>query len=187
MFALRVCGPSAWAAVRPSGRQSSKPSERVPQMPAPLRLAHGSGSICCWSRATNWWIPAALDGPLNFTDMKPYKVRLRQAQEATGLDDAILSAVGQLGPHAVVLSAMDGGFAGGSMGAVVGETIARAVDRARVSRKPLIVVAVSGGARHARGYRKPDADGENFDCARPVGRGKGSLHLRAHRSHHRGA
>jgi acetyl-CoA carboxylase carboxyl transferase subunit beta len=48
----------------------------------------------------------------------------------TGLDDAILNAVGQLGPHAVVVSAMEYGFIGGSMGAVVGETIARAVDRA---------------------------------------------------------
>jgi acetyl-CoA carboxylase carboxyl transferase subunit beta len=89
--------------------------------------------------------------PLNFSDMKPYKLRLRQAQEATGLDDAILNAVGELGPHSVVLSAMEWAFAGGSMGSVVGETIARAVDRARLSRKPLIVVAVSGGARMQEG------------------------------------
>jgi acetyl-CoA carboxylase carboxyl transferase subunit beta len=89
--------------------------------------------------------------PLNFSDMKPYKLRLRQAQEATGLDDAILNAVGELGPHSVVLSAMEWAFAGGSMGSVVGETIARAVDRARLGRKPLIVVAVSGGARMQEG------------------------------------
>jgi len=89
--------------------------------------------------------------PLNFTDVKPYKQRLRQAQEATGLDDAILNAVGQLGPHEVVVSAMEYGFIGGSMGAVVGETIARAVDRARVGRKPLIIVAASGGARMMEG------------------------------------
>jgi acetyl-CoA carboxylase carboxyl transferase subunit beta len=89
--------------------------------------------------------------PLNFSDMKPYKQRLKQAQDATGLDDAILNAVGQMGPHAVVLSAMEWNFAGGSMGSVVGETIARAVDRARMSRKPLIVVAVSGGARMQEG------------------------------------
>ena len=89
--------------------------------------------------------------PLNFTDVKPYKKRLRAAQEATGLDDAILNAVGQLGPHAVVLSAMEYSFIGGSMGAVVGETITRAVDRARLGRKPLIVVAASGGARMMEG------------------------------------
>ena len=89
--------------------------------------------------------------PLNFTDVKPYKQRLRKAQEQTGLDDAILNAVGQMGPHEVVLSAMEYGFIGGSMGAVVGETIARAVDRARLGRKPLIVVAASGGARMMEG------------------------------------
>jgi len=89
--------------------------------------------------------------PLNFHDVKSYKVRLRKAQEETGLDDAILNAVGAMGPHNVVLSAMEYAFIGGSMGAVVGETIARAVDRARSERKPLIVIAASGGARMMEG------------------------------------
>ena len=89
--------------------------------------------------------------PLNFTDVKPYKKRLAAAREATGLADAILNAVGQLGHHSAVVSAMEYGFIGGSMGAVVGETIARAVDRARMGRKPLIVVAASGGARMMEG------------------------------------
>jgi acetyl-CoA carboxylase carboxyl transferase subunit beta len=89
--------------------------------------------------------------PLNFNDVKPYKQRLRAAQEQTGLNDAILNAVGRLGPHEVVLSAMEYAFIGGSMGAVVGETIARAVDRARQERKPLIIVAASGGARMMEG------------------------------------
>jgi len=89
--------------------------------------------------------------PLNFTDVKPYKKRLKAAQEATGLDDAILNAVGQLAHHKAVVSAMEYSFIGGSMGAVVGETIARAVDRARVGRMPLIVVAASGGARMMEG------------------------------------
>ena len=89
--------------------------------------------------------------PLNFHDVKPYKERLRKAREQTGLDDAIMNAVGRMGPHEVVLSSMEYGFIGGSMGAVVGETIARAVDRAREARKPLIVVAASGGARMMEG------------------------------------
>jgi acetyl-CoA carboxylase carboxyl transferase subunit beta len=89
--------------------------------------------------------------PLNFTDVKPYKQRLKKAQQETGLDDAILNAVGQMGPHEVVISAMEYGFIGGSMGAVVGETIARAVDRARTEKKPLIVIAASGGARMMEG------------------------------------
>jgi acetyl-CoA carboxylase carboxyl transferase subunit beta len=89
--------------------------------------------------------------PLNFSDVKPYKQRLRKAQQDTGLDDAILNAVGQMGSQAVVVSAMEYGFIGGSMGAVVGETIARAVDRARDEKKPLIVIAASGGARMMEG------------------------------------
>ena len=89
--------------------------------------------------------------PLNFTDVKPYKQRLRKAREDTGLSDAIINAIGNMGHHAVVLSAMEYAFIGGSMGAVVGETIARAVDRARMDRKPLIVVAASGGARMMEG------------------------------------
>ena len=89
--------------------------------------------------------------PLNFVDVKPYKQRLKRAQQDTGLDDAILNALGQMGPHSVVVSAMEYSFIGGSMGAVVGETIARAVDRAREGRKPLIVVAASGGARMMEG------------------------------------
>ncbi len=127
--------------------------ERLPQVPASLQArARGSASICCSSPAMSWWTGGLRStDPLNFTDVKPYKQRLRKAQEATGLDDAILNAVGRLGPHAVVLSAMEYGFIGGSMGAVVGETIARAVDRARLGRKPLIIVAASGGARMMEG------------------------------------
>jgi len=89
--------------------------------------------------------------PLKFTDIKPYRQRLRKARQETGLDDAVLNALGSLGPHQVVVSAMEYGFIGGSMGAVVGETIARAVDRARAARQPLIVVAASGGARMMEG------------------------------------
>ena len=89
--------------------------------------------------------------PLTFTDVKPYKQRLRKAREDTGLNDAIINAIGSMGHHAVVLSAMEYAFIGGSMGAVVVETIARAVDRARMERKPLIVVAASGGARMMEG------------------------------------
>ncbi len=89
--------------------------------------------------------------PLNFTDLKTYKGRLKKAQDETGLNDAIVNALGQLGDHRVVLSVMEYSFIGGSMGAVVGETIARAVDRAHDSRQPLIIVAASGGARMMEG------------------------------------
>jgi acetyl-CoA carboxylase carboxyl transferase subunit beta len=89
--------------------------------------------------------------PLDFTDLKPYKRRLAEAQKKTGLNDAIINALGLIGPHSVVLSVMEYGFIGGSMGAVVGETIARAVDRSLAARHPLIIVSASGGARMMEG------------------------------------
>lgn len=89
--------------------------------------------------------------PLSFADLKSYESRLNKAQQQTGLNDAILSAVGTMGGHPVVLCAMEYGFIGGSMGAVVGETIARAADRALAEKKPLIVVTASGGARMMEG------------------------------------
>lgn len=89
--------------------------------------------------------------PLQFTDLKPYKKRLLEAQRKTGLNDAIVNAIGQLGPHPVVLSVMEYAFIGGSMGSVVGETIARAVDRSLATRHPLIIISASGGARMMEG------------------------------------
>ena len=89
--------------------------------------------------------------PLEFTDLKPYKRRLAEAQKKTGLNDAIINAIGKMGPHDVVLSVMEYGFIGGSMGAVVGETIARAVDRSLATRHPLIIISASGGARMMEG------------------------------------
>ncbi len=89
--------------------------------------------------------------PLEFVDLKSYAGRLKKAQQDTGLKDAIASAVGMMGGHRVVLSAMEFSFIGGSMGAVVGETIARAVDRACETKQALIVVSASGGARMMEG------------------------------------
>jgi acetyl-CoA carboxylase carboxyl transferase subunit beta len=89
--------------------------------------------------------------PLEFVDIKPYRDRLEKARRETGLNDAIINAVGSLGPHPVVLSVMEFAFIGGSMGCVVGETIARAIDRALAARRPLIIVAASGGARMMEG------------------------------------
>ncbi|MBW4027637.1 MAG: acetyl-CoA carboxylase carboxyltransferase subunit beta [Acidobacteria bacterium] len=89
--------------------------------------------------------------PLDFSDLKSYKSRLKKAQESTGLNDAIVNATGMLGKHRVVLSVMEYSFIGGSMGAVVGETIARAVDRAIADRLPLIIISASGGARMMEG------------------------------------
>ncbi len=89
--------------------------------------------------------------PLEFTDLKPYKARLIAARKKTGLNDAIVNAIGKIGEQDVVISAMEYGFIGGSMGAVVGETIARAVDRALAAKVPLIIISASGGARMMEG------------------------------------
>jgi len=89
--------------------------------------------------------------PLDFTDLKPYKKRLHEARRKTGLNDAIINATGKIGPHEVVLSVMEYNFIGGSMGSVVGETIARAVDRSLAASHPLIIISASGGARMMEG------------------------------------
>ena len=89
--------------------------------------------------------------PLKFVDLKPYSRRLRQAQQDTGLKDAVINAQGKLQGRPVVLSVMEYAFIGGSMGAVVGEAITRAVERAAQSRTPLIIVSASGGARMMEG------------------------------------
>jgi len=89
--------------------------------------------------------------PLKFVDLKPYSSRLRQAQHDTGLRDAVINAQGKLLGRPVVASVMEYAFIGGSMGAVVGEMITRAVERALDKRMPLIIVSASGGARMMEG------------------------------------
>jgi acetyl-CoA carboxylase carboxyl transferase subunit beta len=89
--------------------------------------------------------------PLKFVDLKPYSSRLRQAQRDTGLKDAVINAHGKLQGRPVIASVMEYAFIGGSMGAVVGEMITRAVERALDSHTPLIIVSASGGARMMEG------------------------------------
>jgi acetyl-CoA carboxylase carboxyl transferase subunit beta len=89
--------------------------------------------------------------PLKFTDLKPYAERLAKTQKDTGLKDAIINAKGKLRGRPVIISSMEYSFIGGSMGAVVGEAITRAIERAIVERIPLIIVSASGGARMMEG------------------------------------
>src|SRR5438552_2188203 len=89
--------------------------------------------------------------PLKFVDLRAYKSRLKQAQEDTGLQDAVVNAQGKLNGRLVILSAMEYSFIGGSMGAVVGEAITRAIERATETRVPIIIVSASGGARMMEG------------------------------------
>jgi len=89
--------------------------------------------------------------PLKFVDLKPYSERLVKAQEETGLNDAVINARGKLNGRPVMVSAMEYGFIGGSMGAVVGEMITRAVEEALERKQPLIIISASGGARMMEG------------------------------------
>ncbi|MFZ0705389.1 MAG: acetyl-CoA carboxylase, carboxyltransferase subunit beta [Candidatus Korobacteraceae bacterium] len=89
--------------------------------------------------------------PLTFTDLKKYADRLRRARSETGLNDAIINARGKLDGKPVLVSAMEYAFIGGSMGAVVGEVLTRAVERATDQQTPLIIVSASGGARMMEG------------------------------------
>ena len=93
----------------------------------------------------------ASSDPLHFTDTKPYVQRLKDAQHKLGMKDAILAAEGRLNGRPVICCSMEFGFIGGSMGAVVGEKVARAIDRALERKIPLIIVSCSGGARMMEG------------------------------------
>jgi acetyl-CoA carboxylase carboxyl transferase subunit beta len=93
----------------------------------------------------------ASSDPLHFTDTKPYVQRLKDAQHKLGMKDAILTAEGRLNGRPVICCSMEFGFIGGSMGAVVGEKVARAIDRALARKIPLIIVSCSGGARMMEG------------------------------------
>jgi acetyl-CoA carboxylase carboxyl transferase subunit beta len=89
--------------------------------------------------------------PLKFVDVRAYSERLKKTQAETGLKDAVINAEGRLAGRPVMLSAMEYSFIGGSMGAVVGEAITRAIERSVAQKKPLIIVSASGGARMMEG------------------------------------
>jgi len=88
---------------------------------------------------------------LGFIDQKPYPDRIAAAQLATGLQDAAVRGIGAIDGRPVSICVMDFGFMGGSMGAVVGEKVTRAIEHALDERIPLVVVSASGGARMQEG------------------------------------
>jgi acetyl-CoA carboxylase carboxyl transferase subunit beta len=85
--------------------------------------------------------------PLHFVDTKAYSDRLKATRAKTGLTDALTSGTGMLDGMPVTIAAMNFKFIGGSMGSVVGEKIARAIDHARKNKQPFIMISKSGGAR----------------------------------------
>jgi acetyl-CoA carboxylase carboxyl transferase subunit beta len=89
--------------------------------------------------------------PLGFVDAKPYTERLKATQELTSLKDALISGFGKLEGRPVHICAMEPKFIGGSMGAVMGEKITRAIERSIEHVTPIIIVSASGGARMQEG------------------------------------
>jgi len=85
--------------------------------------------------------------PLKFVDNKKYSDRLKEAKNKTNLKDAIRTAVGKSMGEKIVIACMDFTFIGGSMGSVVGEKIARAIDYSLKKKIPLVIISKSGGAR----------------------------------------
>ena len=85
--------------------------------------------------------------PLNFKDTKAYPDRIRSTMEKTGLKDAVRTGYGKMNEMDIVIACMDFNFIGGSMGSVVGEKIARAIDYALKNQQPFLMISRSGGAR----------------------------------------
>ena len=96
-------------------------------------------------------LPKLVEDPLNFKDSKKYTDRLRSYRKATGADDAIRVAQGEIGGITCVIAAIDFSFMGGSMGTAVGEGIVKAAEIATRGNYPLITIAASGGARMQEG------------------------------------
>lgn len=84
---------------------------------------------------------------LEWNDLKPYSERLETAKTKTELTDAISVATGKINSHPIVIAAMDFSFIGGSMGSVVGEKIAMAIDHSLKENVPFMIISKSGGAR----------------------------------------
>jgi acetyl-CoA carboxylase carboxyl transferase subunit beta len=85
--------------------------------------------------------------PLNFVDTKKYSDRIVDTQKKSGLKDAIRTAHGKVNGLDLMIACMDFGFVGGSMGSVVGEKIARAIDYSIKTKTPLLIISKTGGAR----------------------------------------
>ena len=85
--------------------------------------------------------------PLKFEDTKKYSDRVKVSQKKTGLVDAIRTGKGKINGEDIIICAMDSAFIGGSMGSVMGEKMARAIDVAIKSKSPFMIISKSGGAR----------------------------------------
>lgn len=128
-----------------------------------LRVCSGCGAhgrLTAWQRVDQLFdpgsvvplpVPAAVDDPLEFVAVKPYRQSLADARRRTGLDDAVISVRGTVQGRALIGAVMDFRFLGGSMGCAVGEHLTVAMETALRERLPLLLVTSSGGARMQEG------------------------------------
>ena len=107
--------------------------------------------------------------PLKFVDLKTYSSRLKQAKRHTGLKDAVINAHGKLNGRPVIVSAMEYSFIGGSMGAVVGEAITRAIEKATETQDAHHYCFGIGRRAHDGRPHQPHAVGKNLRRAGPAG------------------
>ncbi|HVA93659.1 MAG TPA: acetyl-CoA carboxylase, carboxyltransferase subunit beta [Candidatus Dormibacteraeota bacterium] len=103
------------------------------------------------SRWVEYDTELASNDPLHFTDTKPYAARLKDARKKLKMSDAVITAEGLLAGRPVICCSMEFNFIGGSMGAVVGEKVTRAIEAAIAKKLPLVIVSCSGGARMMEG------------------------------------
>ena len=89
--------------------------------------------------------------PLSFKDTKKYRERVRAAVQKTSTDEAVICGIASIGGQPAVLAVFEFGFLGGSMGSVVGEKLARAIELAIDKHLPVLIVSASGGARMQEG------------------------------------
>ena len=85
--------------------------------------------------------------PLDFVDTEPYKDRLEKAHQKTGLDEAVITGIGEINGQKTAVAVMDFDYMGGSMGSVVGEKVTRIIEEAIKRRLPVMAITSSGGAR----------------------------------------
>ncbi|MDZ7705336.1 MAG: acetyl-CoA carboxylase, carboxyltransferase subunit beta, partial [Trueperaceae bacterium] len=117
------------------------------RMPVEARLEH----LVDQDSFERWSGEITANDPLDFSDTEPYEERLRRFQERQQRPDAIVTGSARLEGEPVALAVMDFFFAGGSMGSVVGEEIARAAERAADEGRSFITITASGGARMQEG------------------------------------
>src|SRR5919197_3812527 len=102
-------------------------------------------------RLEPWDEDVVSDDPLSFSDVRPYAERLAEARERTGQSEAVVTGVIRVEGSGLVVVAGEFGFLGGSIGVATGERAARAIERARERRLPVLILPASGGTRMQEG------------------------------------